>query len=124
MSANNNKVELSGKVTRNEGLRYTPSGVPICDFKIAVTQEYFKKKTVGYFEAQLVGELAEEIGPNLKIGKRFSLEGELWMRSYRHRNGSPMSETKILVKSIQLEEPAAKPMRRPKVDSSCEKETR
>lgn len=104
MSASSNRVELSGKVTKTDGLRYTPSGVAICDFKMAVLQENFDKKSTGYFELQLSGALAEEFGPELKIGKKVSIDGELWMRSYRPRSGGQLNETKVLVKSIQMEE--------------------
>jgi single-strand DNA-binding protein len=35
-----NKVILLGNLTRDPDLRYTPTGVPICEFPIAVHHRY------------------------------------------------------------------------------------
>lgn len=95
-----NTVHLTGKVSRAQGLRYTPSGAPICEFILAVNQQAFDKKSVGYFEVQVTGSLAEELQGNIKIGKKITVCGTLWMRNYKNRNGLIISETKVVADSV------------------------
>jgi single-strand DNA-binding protein len=91
---------LTGKVTRVGVLKYTPSGVPVADFTLAVSQRQFDRDSIGYFDALLFGDLAEGAHSSLRIGKVLSLTGSLWSRAYRDRKGIKVSETKIIVQSI------------------------
>ncbi len=95
-----NRVELTGKVARVGALKYTPSGIPVADFTVAVTQRQLDRDSVGYFEALLFGDLAEEAHPALRIGRTLKLEGSLWSRAFRNSKGIKVSETKIIVQSI------------------------
>jgi single-strand DNA-binding protein len=94
---------LTGKVSRAGRLKYTPSGVAVCEFTFAVPQKYFEKESIGYFEVMLVGEDAEERASLLRIGKKLTLTGSLWARTFRNRQGAKVSETKILVELIEGE---------------------
>jgi single-strand DNA-binding protein len=96
-----NRVQVTGKVSRTSGLKYTPAGVAICDFTVAVVQRYFDKSSVGYFEAMVTGEIAENLFGQLKIGKTLTLSGSLWSRTFKDRNGRKVNETKILVDSME-----------------------
>lgn len=95
-----NTVNLTGKVSRTQGLRYTPSGTPLWEFILAVNQQAFDKKSVGYFEVQVMGSLAEELQGKIRIGKKLTVSGALWMRNYKNRNGLNVSETKVVAESI------------------------
>lgn len=95
-----NSVSLSGKISRVHQLRYTPSGLPICEFTLAVGQTYFDKRSVGYFEAQVLGELAEDCARMLKVGTSTRISGQLWTRAYRDQQGIRRTEVKVLVSSI------------------------
>jgi single-strand DNA-binding protein len=92
---------VTGKVSRAAGLKYTPAGVAVCDFTVAVLQKYFGKSSMGYFEAMLTGENAENLSSQLKIGKTLKLTGTLWSRTFKDRNGRKVNETKILVDAIE-----------------------
>ena len=93
-------MAVVGKISRLGTLRYTPSGVPVSDFTVAVPQRQFDKESVGYFEVQIFGQLAEDQHPTFRVGKRLEIEGTLWSRTYQHRKGIKISETKIIVHSI------------------------
>ena len=95
-----NQVSLIGKVSRVGRLAYTPAGVAISEFTLAVPQTYFDKETIGYYEIVMVGKEAEELVGRVKIGRMLTLKGRLWTRSFRNRQGIKMTETKILVSHL------------------------
>jgi hypothetical protein len=51
----------------------------------------------------LSGAVAEDSAAQLRIGKKLSLRGSLWSRSFKNRQGMKVNETKILVDSIEGE---------------------
>jgi len=80
-----NHVALIGRLTRDPELRYTPNGVAVCQFSIAVDREF--KNQQGEREADFVPivtwqKLAEICGNNLKKGRLVAVEGRLQIRSY------------------------------------------
>ena len=92
-----NVVSLKGKISRSGQLRYTPAGVAMIEFTLAVSQSCLGENTIGYFEAIASGGLAEELASQLRVGKSLALEGRLWTRSYRNRKGTQVSETKVVI---------------------------
>lgn len=95
-----NEVQLAGKVSRVGRLAYTPSGIALAEFTLAVAQKTPQKNSMGYFEIVLMAALAEELAPQLKIGKQISVKGNLWGRKYKDRQGNQVSETKILASEL------------------------
>jgi len=84
-------------------LKYTPSGTPVCEFTLAVPQVYFGKLSVGYFEIQMHGDFAETHARLLRVGKTVRLNGALWSRVYKDRQGKRVQETRILADAIEEE---------------------
>ena len=95
-----NVIRLEGKISRVGILSYTPSGIAILPMTIAVPQQYLGKKNIGYFQAIISGSLAEERAGEFKIGRKVSLTGSLWTRTYRNRQSISVSETSIIIDSI------------------------
>ncbi len=91
-----NRVQLAGKISRAGKLAYTPAGVPVLEFTLAAPQRYFGKNSMGHFEVLVVGQTAEDIARAVRIGKRVTLKGGLWTRTFRDRKGTRVTETKIL----------------------------
>lgn len=91
-----NHVELKGKVSRLGSLKYTPSGVAVWEFTLAVPQTYFEKNSIGYFEVLLHGKYAEEQSSKLRVGQGISAEGNLWSRNYKNRQGLRLTEVKLV----------------------------
>lgn len=82
-------------------LKYLPSGIPILEFTVAVKQAQFGKESVGYFEAVLEGNQAEDYSQTFKVGDGVRVTGALWMRQYRSRQGSLLKEIRVVVSQIQ-----------------------
>jgi single-strand DNA-binding protein len=77
-----NKVILAGNLTRDPELRYTPSGVAIAKFGLAVNRKWKDqsgemKEEVTFIDIDAFGKQAETIGQYLKKGRPILLEGRL-----------------------------------------------
>ena len=95
-----NHIKLTGKISRVGQLKYTPSGLPLLEFTLAVPQVAYGKETVGYHEVVVTGSEAEEIRQKLKIGIEILVEGQLFQRNFRNRAGNRVSETKIILGKV------------------------
>ena len=80
-----NVVCLTGRLTRDPELRYTPSGIAVANFNLAVSRDY--KNNDGVVEADFVPvfcwrKLAENSANYLIKGQEAEIEGRLKTRSY------------------------------------------
>ena len=84
-------------------MKYTPSGMAIFEFTVAIPQRFFEKDTVGYIEVMMIGESAVNTASSLKVGQQLSLKGRLFSRAYKNRRGTRVTETKVLAETIEGE---------------------
>ena len=86
---NLNRVILQGNLTRDPDLKYTPSGVAVCEFSIAVNRSWTKKDSkerteeVSYFDIVVFKRTAEVCGEHLKKGRAVLIEGQLKQERWR-----------------------------------------
>lgn len=77
-----NKVILAGNLTRDPELRYTPTGLAIAKFGLAVNRSWKDdqgnlKEEVTFVDIDAFGKQAENIGQYCKKGTRILVEGRL-----------------------------------------------
>jgi single-strand DNA-binding protein len=77
-----NKVILAGNLTRDPELRYTPSGLAIAKFGLAINRSWKDdagnlKEEVTFVDVDCFGKQAETIGQYLKKGRPILVEGRL-----------------------------------------------
>jgi single-strand DNA-binding protein len=78
-----NKVILAGNLTRDPELRYTPGGLAIAKFGLAVNRKWKDgqsgemKEEVTFVDIDAFGKQAEAIGQYLKKGRPILVEGRL-----------------------------------------------
>ncbi len=99
--ANDNRIQLAGKVSKVGKVKYTPRGVPILEFVLAVPQAFLDLENYGYFEIVVQGEEALSLSHELKIGKEFGLDGTLWTRKYKGQNQKWIQEFKVIMSSLR-----------------------
>ena len=80
--ANFNKVILAGNLTRDPELRYTPKGLGIAKFGLAINRTWTsetgeKKEEVTFVDVDAFGKTAEIIGQYFKKGRPILVEGRL-----------------------------------------------
>jgi single-strand DNA-binding protein len=78
-----NKVILAGNLTRDPELRYTPKGLAITKFGLAVNRSWKDgetgemKEEVTFVDVDAFGKTAETIGQYLRKGRPILIEGRL-----------------------------------------------
>lgn len=82
-----NRIILIGRLTRDPELRYTPNGVAVTTFTLAVDRPYSNQQ--GEREADFINivtwrGLAETCANYLKKGRLTAAEGRLQIRNYEN----------------------------------------
>lgn len=80
-----NKVFLIGRLTDKPPLKQTPTGTPVCTFKVAVTRRHNREVT-DFISVVTWRGLAENCAKWLDKGQQVCVEGELQSRSYEDKN--------------------------------------
>ncbi len=103
-----NRVFLIGNLTRDPELRYTPGGVAISSFTLAVSTPIGKddagnqKKDVLYIDVVAFGRQAEVIAEYLKKGRPVFVEGRLRYRTWEDASGNKRAKHEIILNSFQF----------------------
>lgn len=111
-----NRVILIGRLTRDPELRYTPQGVPVASFAIAVDRPFSNQQ--GQREADFIDciawrKLGETVGNHLTKGRLVAVEGRLQIRSYTAQDGNKRKVAEVVADSVRF-------LDRPKDGSSAE----
>ncbi len=101
-----NRVFLQGNLTRAPQLRYTPSGVAVADFGLAVNRSFRDRDgqlqdETCFVEILCVEELALEMHGLLKLGMPTLIAGRLKQERWQTRKGE-QSRLKVVAETIQL----------------------
>jgi len=106
--ANFNKVILAGNLTRDPELRYTPKGIAIAKFGLAVnrvwkTETGETKEEVTFVDIDAFGKQAETIGQYLKKGRPVLVEGRLRLDQWDDKQtGQKRSRLGVVLESFQF----------------------
>ncbi len=99
-----NVAVLVGRLTRDSELKYTPSGLPICRFSIAVNRS--KKQDdqwvdePHYFDIEFYGKSAEGLSKYLLKGRQVAVQGELRQDRWE-KDGQQRSKVVIVASTIR-----------------------
>lgn len=103
-----NRVVLVGRLTKDPELRYTPNGVPVATFTLAVNRSFTNQQ--GEREADFINcvvwrKPAENAANYLKKGSLAGVDGKVQTRNYEGQDGKRVYVTEILAESVQFLEP-------------------
>jgi single-strand DNA-binding protein len=109
-----NKVLLSGRLTRDPELRYTPSGTAVVSFSVASSRNYKGqdgewKQAVTFVNVVAWAKLAVLVSEYLKKGSAVFVEGSLNSRSWETEDGQKRSVLEIRADRVQFLDRIAKP---------------
>ena len=105
---NFNKVIIIGNLCADPELRNTPSGQPVCNFRIATNRIWTDKQTnekqqkTEFHSVVAWRRLAEIVSQFLKKGSLLLVEGRLETRSWDDASGNKRYRTEIIAENIQL----------------------
>ena len=97
-----NRVILAGNLTRDPELRFTGSGIPVCDFGMAVNRVRSKNEEVDFFNITAWRELGETIANYKKKGDPILVEGRLQYRTWEAQDGSKRSAVDVVADNVQF----------------------
>lgn len=106
-----NRVFLIGRLTRDPELRYTPSGTPVSDLRIATTRSYRpsggddseRREEVLYVDVTVWNRTAENCCQYLTKGSSIHVEGHLKMDTWEDKNtGEKRSKVGVVADAVQF----------------------
>jgi len=100
-----NRVVLVGRLTRDPELRYTPNGIAVANFNIAVNRPF--KDQNGENQADFINGVvwrkqAENLANYMKKGNQIGIDGRIQTRTYEGQDGKTVYVTEVLAESIQF----------------------
>lgn len=100
-----NRVVLVGRLTRDPDLRYTPNGVAVANFNIAVNRPFSNQQ--GNREADFIDcvtwrRQAENLANYMKKGNQVGVDGRLQTRRYEDKDGKMVYVTEVVADSVQF----------------------
>jgi single-strand DNA-binding protein len=100
-----NKVILIGNLTRDPELRYTPNGVAVTTFTLAINRP--RTNQAGEREADFINvvawqKLADLCATYLRKGRQAAVEGRLQTRSYDNKEGRKVYVTEVVAENVQF----------------------
>jgi len=103
-----NRVVLVGRLTKDPDLRYTPNGVPVATFTLAVNRPFSSQS--GEREADFINcvvwrKPAENVANFLKKGSLAGVDGRIQTRNYDGQDGKRVYVTEVQAESVQFLEP-------------------
>jgi len=108
-----NKVILMGNLTRDPELRYTPQGLPVCEFPIAVHHRYRMhdeyKEDVCYIDVVVFGKVGQNSKEYPHKGSRVLVDGRLTQRRWQTPEGQRRSKYEIVAQTVQFVDTAGGP---------------
>ena len=100
-----NRVILIGRLTADPELRYTPQGVAVTTFRVAVDRSYANQqgeRETDFFPVVTWRKLAEVCAHNLSKGRLVAVEGRVQNRSYTARDGSRRWVTEVVADNVRF----------------------
>ena len=102
-----NQVTLTGNLTDDPELRFTPNGVAVANFRLAVDQRVWdtdgwKDGESSYFRVNVWRDQAEHVSRSLHKGARCVIVGRLKSRSWETPEGQRRSAVEVDAEEVGL----------------------
>jgi single-strand DNA-binding protein len=103
-----NRVVLTGSLTSDPDLRTLPSGLSVCDLRIAVsarrrdpvTGEWGERPN--YFDVVVFGGHGETVAKYMQKGRRIAIDGRLHWREWETKDGRQAQAVKVIAETVQF----------------------
>jgi single-strand DNA-binding protein len=98
-------VTITGNLTEDPELRYTPNGAPVTNFRVAVTPRVkdgdgWKDGDTSFFQVTAWRTLAENLAESLTKGARVMVQGRLQQRSWETPEGDKRSVVEVQAEEV------------------------
>lgn len=103
-----NRVVLIGRLTKDPELRYTPNGVAVASFTLAVDRNYKNaqgEKETDFIPCVVFRQLAELCANYLAKGRLAAVDGRIQVRSYEGQDGQRRWVTEVVGDNVRFLSP-------------------
>ncbi len=105
MAGSVNKVILIGHLGADPEIRYTPSGQPVANFRLATSESWNDKsgqrqERTEWHRIVVWGKLAELCGEYLAKGRQVYVEGRIQTRQWDDRDGNKRYTTEVQAREV------------------------
>lgn len=108
MARNINSITVSGNITRDPELRFTPSGAAVASFSVAVNRSWQNRQTqeweeqTSFFDVKCWAQLAQNVSDTLAKGNRVVVSGRLEQRSWETDQGEKRYAFEIVADDVAV----------------------
>jgi len=99
---------IIGNVGRDPEMRYTQSGVAVCDFSVAVSRRWTdrnsneQREETTWFRVSAWRQLAETVNQYVHKGMQIMVAGEVDVSAYMGQDGTPRATLELTARDIQF----------------------
>jgi single-strand DNA-binding protein len=101
-----NRVILIGRLTKDPELRYTPAGVAVAQFTLAIdrpfTNSQSKERETDFLNIVTWNKLAETCANYLRKGRLTAVEGRIQTRNYDNSEGKKVYVTEVVADNVRF----------------------
>jgi len=98
-----NIYSFTGRLARDSETRFTPGGMAVCSFTVAVDYGYGESKGTNWLRCSLFGKRAEGGLPQYLVkGAQVAITGELRIREYDDRDNVKRTAVEVSVDKLDL----------------------
>lgn len=100
-----NRIILIGNVTKDPELKYTPQGVPVATFGLAVNRRSKNpqgERDVDFFNIVVWRQLAELVSQYTAKGRKLGVEGRLQIRKYVGNDGVQRTSVEVVADNVEF----------------------
>jgi single-strand DNA-binding protein len=104
-----NRVILIGRLTKDPELRYTPAGVAVTQFTLAVDRQFSgskEEREADFIPIVTWRQLAETCANYLRKGRLAAVEGRIQVRNYENNEGRRVYVTEVIADNVRFLESA------------------
>lgn len=104
-----NRSILIGRLTKDPELRYTPAGVAVAQFTLAVDRPFTKEggeKETDFIPIVVWRQQAESVANYLRKGRLCAVEGRIQVRNYENNEGRRVYVTEVIADNVRFLESA------------------
>lgn len=101
-----NIVVLTGRLTADPELKYTPSNVPVTSFSIAVNRRYKQgeEQQTDFINIVAWRQTAEFVTKYFQKGSMIGIEGSIQTRKYADKDGKNRTAFEVVANNVQFVE--------------------
>jgi single-strand DNA-binding protein len=121
-----NRVILMGNLTRDPDLRYTPAGLAVCEFSLAVPHRYRQhneyREDVCYVDVVVFGPVGQSAKEQLRKGSRALVDGRLTQKRWETPAGQRKSKYEVVAHTVQFIDSSGDPASEPSEETPVKDE--